>query len=172
MVDGKSRHIVVLKLLMLIIAKHYHDIRIYFLQSISQSFNGFLARLIALVELFRGELSLEIRFRPPQQALIIQPRVVLVLFPQHLPIGGGNTELGTVRCANAKNDFSHDREISACYNRRNLRRKKPLRRKLYEKAVGLSRVRYSDLGPVKNNDSTLVFAATRLISSAATPLSV
>ena len=52
MIDGKGRHVVVLKLFMLIIAKNDHDIRADLLEDISRSLNGFLARFIALAELF------------------------------------------------------------------------------------------------------------------------
>ena len=58
MIDGKGRHVVVLKLFMLIIAKNDHDIRVDLLEDISQSLNGFLARFIALAELFGREFSL------------------------------------------------------------------------------------------------------------------
>ena len=57
-----------LKLLMLIIAKDDNHIWIDLSQGISQRFNGFLARLIALAKLFGRELAREIRFRPSQQA--------------------------------------------------------------------------------------------------------
>ena len=63
MIDGKGRHVVVLKLLMLIIAENDHDIRIDLLQGISQRLNRFLTGLIALPELFRREFAVEIGFR-------------------------------------------------------------------------------------------------------------
>jgi hypothetical protein len=98
MINGKGRHVVVLKLFMLIIAENDHNIRIDFLQGISQRLNGFLARFIALAELFGREFSLEIGFRPLQQALIVQPRIMFILFPQHGPVTRAHAQLRTMRC--------------------------------------------------------------------------
>ena len=58
-IDGKGRHVVVLKLLMLIISENDHDVRIDLLESVPQRLNGFLARFITLAELFGREFSLE-----------------------------------------------------------------------------------------------------------------
>ena len=62
-INGERRHVIVLKLFMLIIAENDHDIRIGLLQAISQRLNRFLARFIALPKLFGREFTVKVRFR-------------------------------------------------------------------------------------------------------------
>ncbi len=106
-INGERRHVVFVKLLMLIIAEHDDNIGLAFFERIAQDLDRREAGLVALTELFLREFGFDLRLCFSQQGPVIQPRVSLVLFPENPPIGRPHAQLRAMGGADTDDDLCH-----------------------------------------------------------------
>ena len=80
-VERKGRHVVVIKLFVLIVTKYDDDISLGFSQNVAKNPNGFLTGLITPPHLIGSNLLTDVRLGPPKQLLVVQSRVRFVFLP-------------------------------------------------------------------------------------------
>ena len=97
-VDRKRRHVVIVELLVLIIAENHDDIDLGAFEHISQRLDRFLTGFIAPAKFLRRQFRVYTFFCSLQQAVVIQPRIMLVLLPKNLPFTCPHAQLRAMRC--------------------------------------------------------------------------
>ena len=112
-IDREHRHVLVVKLLLLIVAENNRYIGVCLLQRIAQVFYRFQASFIAFAKLLGCELRRQPRLCLLEQGRIVQPRIGLVLFQQVIPILGAYAQLRTVRRADTDYDLCHNVSLAS-----------------------------------------------------------